>query len=103
MRFKLHHHQSKVYTSQKRIIVASAGIQSGKTTVGSLWLGKYLFKYTHELDNFLIVAPTYKILSQATLPAFTKLYRAYGEYKKVDAEFKLYNGGTIFLRTALSR
>lgn len=100
MRFKLHHHQSKVYASQKRIIVASAGIQSGKTTVGSLWLGKYLFKYTQELDNFLIVAPTYKILSQATLPAFTKLYRAYGEYKKVDAEFKLYNGGTIFLRTA---
>jgi PBSX family phage terminase large subunit len=59
-----------------------------------------MHKYTDPLDNFLITAPTYKILQQATLPAFLKLMEGYGTFHKVDAMFKMYHGGTCYFRTA---
>jgi PBSX family phage terminase large subunit len=56
--------------------------------------------HTSRDDNFLIVAPTYKILQQSTLPAFLKLMDGYGEYSKADAVFKVHGGGTVYFRTA---
>ena len=91
--------QNRCLFSDKRIVILACGIQFGKTFVGALRTKLYMHKHTDPLDNFLIVAPTYKILQQATLPAFLKLMEGYGTYHKVDAMFKMYHGGTCYFRT----
>lgn len=55
--------------------------------------------YTHPRDNFIVAAPTYKIMQQSTLPWFLHVMGNCGEYRKGDAEFKVHGGGTIYLRT----
>jgi len=55
--------------------------------------------HTDPLDNFLIVAPTYKILQQSTLPEFFRIMRGYGDYSKSESVFKVHGGGTIYCRT----
>jgi hypothetical protein len=55
--------------------------------------------FTDEEDNFLITAPTYKILSQSTLPAFLRLMDGYGRYNKKDDVFEMTNGGRCYCRT----
>ena len=84
--------------SQKRIIVLAAGIQSGKTTFGALWIGNRAAQIppTH---NLIIAAPTYKILAQATLPKFLQVYGAFGTYNKVESTFKFQNGVTVYIRS----
>jgi len=47
---------------------AVAGVQSGKTFLGSHWAGKKIIEFP-EKDG-IIAAPTYKILQQATLKKF---------------------------------
>lgn len=59
-----------------------------------------MHQFTDKSDAFIITAPTYKILNQSTLPAFLKHMEGFGEYKKQDACFKMYNGGTCYMRTA---
>jgi PBSX family phage terminase large subunit len=80
--FELHEFQEKAFTSDKRIIAMAAGIQSGKTLTGALWAGDRAaalpFGY-----NGIICAPTYKILAQATLPAFLSTYGKYGKFQKI--------------------
>jgi PBSX family phage terminase large subunit len=55
--------------------------------------------HTDPTDNFLIVAPTYKILQQATLPAYLNIMRGFGTYSKADNVFKIDGGGTVYCRT----
>lgn len=55
--------------------------------------------FTDKSDNFLITAPTYKIMQQATLPAFLQRMDGYGEYKAGDHIFKIKGGGTVYFRT----
>lgn len=96
----LHKYQTKAFQCQKKIITLSAGIQSGKTTFGTVWMAHKLFKYTDPLNNFLIIAPTFKILQQATLPSFFQMCKDYGSWYSSKAEFKVHGGGTIYMRTA---
>jgi PBSX family phage terminase large subunit len=100
LEINLHKYQTRAFLSKKRIVVCSAGIQSGKTTQGAIMMRAVAARYTAQTDNFIIVAPTYKILSQATLPTFFHYAKGLGVYKKVDSEFKIFGGGTIFIRTA---
>ena len=92
--------QNRCIHSDKKIIILACGIQFGKTMAGAVRTKMYMHRYTEDTDNFLITAPTYKILQQATLPAFLKVMEGYGTYHKVDAMFKMHNGGTCFFRTA---
>lgn len=96
--FRLHEFQEKAFTSSKRIICIAAGIQSGKTTTGSLWT---MHKAAASLpgDNIIICAPTYKILMQATLPKFLSVFKNFGKYHKVDSVFEMRNGVTIYIRS----
>ncbi len=75
------------------------GIQYGKTTTGAWRIKMAMHQYSHKDDNFLITAPTYKIMQQSTLPAFLKIMDGYGEYNKSDAVFRMYHGGTCYMRT----
>jgi hypothetical protein len=76
-----------------------SGTQWGKTKIGALRMKLKLHTYTDESDNFIITAPTYKIMMQSTLPEFLRAMDGYGEYNKKDDVFRMYNGGTVYCRT----
>jgi len=92
--------QNKCIHSDKKIIILACGIQFGKTMAGAIFMKMNMHRHTDPMDNFIITAPTYKILQQATLPAFLKVMEGYGTFHKVDAMFKMHNGGTCYFRTA---
>lgn len=83
-----------------KITLLLTGIQFGKSTVGAVWLKRHMFTHKSPDDSFIITAPNYKIMQQATLPAFLKDMEGEGEYHKGDALFKMDGGGTCYLRTA---
>ena len=97
--FRLHSFQETAYTSQKRIICMASGIQSGKTTAGSLWIIAKKATECKPGDNLIIAAPTYKILQQATLPKFLQYFRNLGKYNKVESTFTLKTGVIIYIRS----
>ncbi|MBU1307872.1 MAG: terminase family protein [Alphaproteobacteria bacterium] len=78
---------------------AVAGVQSGKTFLGAHWAGKKITEFPDK--NGIIIAPTYKILQQATLKKFFEIFpelRRY--YKEQKGEINLPTGGTVFIRSA---
>jgi len=101
LKFKPHSEkQERVMFSRKPIIILACGIQFGKTRVGAWRTKMYMHKFTDPEDTFIITAPTYKILQQATLPAFLNIMKGLGKMNKADAYFKMNNGGTCYFRTA---
>lgn len=96
---KLHPHQYRAITSDKRFIAIISGIQGGKTFTGSLWEGKQILQYPK--DDHLIVSPTYKILNQSTLPKFFEnLPTLQKHYHSGDSVIKLPEGGNVYIRSA---
>jgi PBSX family phage terminase large subunit len=91
--------QEQLIFSDNKITAAITGIQWAKTTSGAWWMKRKMFEYTSSDDNFLVTAPTYKILKQSTLPAFLKVMTGFGEMKYGDMEFHLYGGGKCYFRT----
>lgn len=78
---------------------AVAGVQSGKTFLGSHWAGKKIQEFPDK--NGIIVAPTYKILQSATLKKFFEIFpelRRY--YKEQKGEINLPTGGVVYIRSA---
>lgn len=92
--------QEQALRSTSPITLLATGIQYGKTSVLALSMKIAMHTYTSPEDNFLMVAPTYKILQQATLPAFLKLMDGYGEYHRQDAYFQMNGGGKCYMRTS---
>lgn len=98
-RIELHEWQVKAWNSKKRFVFFCAGVQSGKTTFGSVWIINESEKRGG--GDYLIIAPTYKILQQSTLQKFTELVpRGWGVFNKADSTFKTRTGITFFLRSA---
>ena len=91
--------QDTALFSPKPITIVATGIQWGKTTVGALFIKRLMHKFSDPKDNFIITAPTYKIMQQATLPEFLRIMEGCGEYAKGDACYKMNNGGTCWMRT----
>lgn len=85
--------------SDKSIVACLTGIQWGKTRVGAIRTKIYMHRFTKPDDTFLVLAPTYKIMQQSTLPAFLQIMDGYGDYSKGNAEFKMHGGGTAYMRT----
>ena len=92
--------QEEALFSDKRITLCSTGIQWGKTTVGAVKLKLWVHENPGPECNYIVTAPNYKILQQASLPALLKVFDGCGEYKKADAIFEMYSGAKIFCRTA---
>lgn len=95
----LHEYQERAWTCKKRFIFFVAGVQSGKTTFGSVWI-------INEADqcgpgDYIILAPTYKILQQSTLQKFVEIApRGWGTLNKADMTYRTKTGQTFFLRSA---
>jgi len=74
------------------------GIQGGKTTTGCFWIMDGVGQFPG--DDFLIAAPTYKILQQSTLRKFFELFPELRRfYKAQDQVIVLPNGGNIYIRS----
>lgn len=91
--------QARALRSTKRILLCGTGTQYGKTTIGAIRMMRKMCTYTDKGDNFLITAPTYKVLAQSTLPAFLKLMDGWGRYNKKDDVFEMTGGGRVYCRT----
>lgn len=85
---------------QKRFVLCSAGIQGGKTFLGCVWMLKKIQEFPD--DYHLITAPTYKVLSQSTIPKFRELVpTSIARYRENESEFEIVGGkGKIFVRSA---
>ena len=92
--------QDSAIFSDHPITAVLTGIQWGKTKSLCLWMKRQMHKHTDRSDNFIITAPNYKIMQQATVPEFLRLMDGFGAYNKTDAIFKMHHGGQCFLRTA---
>jgi PBSX family phage terminase large subunit len=92
--------QNKAIFSQKPILVCATGIQWGKTTVGAVRMDMAMHRFSSPKDNFLVTAPTYKIMQQSTLPAFMERMAGSGEFHKSDHVFEMFGGGKAWFRTA---
>jgi PBSX family phage terminase large subunit len=94
----LHKFQEQAFVATQPIIALAAGIQSGKTQTGGLWIGSKGAR-AKPGDNVIICAPTYKMLTQATLPKFLQTWGRMGTYHKVDSIFRFHNGVTAYIRS----
>lgn len=92
--------QEDVIFSDSKLTVLGTGVQWGKTLAGAIWMKRHLHTFCDEIDNFLVTAPTYKIMEQSTLPHFLRVMDGWGEYKAGASVFKMHQGGTVFFRTA---
>lgn len=90
--------QQAVLDSEARFLTVACGIQSGKTMTGVIWLLGEILK--HPKDDFLIGAPTYKILEQSTMKKFFEIFPMHTAiYRKQDSVLELINGGKIYIRS----
>lgn len=100
MMFKAHSlKQERAIMTDRRILLLGTGTQWGKTRVGALRMKMRIHSHTNKNDNFLITAPSYKIMKQSTLPAFLDVMSDFGTYNQKYDEFNVANGGTVFFRT----
>src|SRR5215470_17990390 len=100
---KLFKQQQEALEEEERFIITIYGIQGGKTTIGSVWMCKGIYQDFQEGKrgaDYLIAAPTEKILQQSTLPKFKSIlprdWAVWHENRKV---FELAWGDRIFVRS----
>ena len=90
--------QDQAIFSPSRFVAIISGIQGGKTFAGSIWSRMQFDEYPN--DDGLICAPTYKILSQSTIPKFFEInpdMRAY--YKESKGTIEVPGRGIIYIRS----
>lgn len=93
--------QDAALFSDKRFTVVATGIQWGKSELGAVRTIMKMCEYTDPKDRFIITAPTFKIMDQATLPTFLERVTPLkiGQYKKGDREFQTKWGSSVLFRT----
>src|SRR3990167_1434755 len=100
LRYKAHCLKQEVALfTKKPILLLGCGTQFGKTTVGALRMKMKIHQPHTKEDAFLITSPTYKTMTQSTLPPFLKVMKGYGTHDKKNDTFKIDGGGTVYLRT----
>jgi phage terminase large subunit len=99
-KIELHPQQYDAYYDEiHQFIACIAGVQSGKTFVGSYWARKMIYRFPEE--DGLIISPTYKILASSTLRRFFSLFPQFRQYyKEQKGEIELPTGGIIYCRSA---
>src|ERR1035437_3604850 len=93
--------QFEAFNFKTQFGAAIAGVQSGKTFMGSLWAGKKINEFPDK--DGIIAAPTYKILQQSTLQKFFQNFPQLQNpkyYKETKGVIELPTGGRVFVRSA---
>lgn len=96
---KLHKYQRQAIFSDKRIIAMIAGLQSGKTFSGSIWMRMMISRFNDKNDSFIVTSPTYKIMNSSTMPAFMRLHSELGTLNQDKMEFRLNHGPVVYMRS----
>jgi PBSX family phage terminase large subunit len=91
--------QDRAIFSEKKIILLATGIQYGKTSAGAVFIRKLIHEHWDINNNFIVTAPTFKILRQSTLPAFINIMGELGKYSSTDSTYIIKDGPTIYFRT----
>ena len=84
--------QEDAIFSDRPIVVCGTGIQWGKTRVGSITLKQAMHKYTdpgsgaEDPDQFLLLSPNYKTMTQSSLPPFLPPVAQHEERYAAEAE-----------------
>lgn len=94
-------HQEKAFLSRKRYIGLIGGTGGGKTFFGPVWLSCEIAEAPQ--DEYIVVAPTYKLMTRATLPALQETFRGthlQGELLASKGLYVLPQGGKVWLGTA---
>ncbi|MCK5020509.1 MAG: terminase family protein [Candidatus Peribacteraceae bacterium] len=102
MNFRLHQHQDRVMDAVARFILVLTGVQGGKTTIGAIWLLARIYESykAGRRGDWLIAAPTEKILQQSTLVNFKSFFPAdWGVWKEQKKCFELAWGDKVFVRS----
>ncbi len=101
--FKPHAGQQLVLDSPRRFVATISGVQGGKTTVGAVWFLQQVYKDYEAgiVGDYLVVAPTNKVLQQSTLVKLKEMLPSdWGVYKEQKQVVQLAWGGNIFIRSA---
>jgi hypothetical protein len=72
LRFHFHPGQHVMWESTKRFIVMLAGLQSGKTSSGTVWLWREMQQ--RGPGDYMIVGPTLRLLERKTIPEFERFF-----------------------------
>lgn len=83
LRVRLHFGQTEAYDAPQRFILILAGLQSGKTCLGPLWLLREMQRKGP--GDYLVGSPTFTLMELKALPEFKRLFEDYldaGEYKE---------------------
>lgn len=70
---KLHRGQTEAYWSDKRFILVLAGTQSGKTSIGPVWLFEEMRR--RGPGDYLIASPTFPLMEIKVLPEFRRFFQ----------------------------
>lgn len=98
-RVELFPQQYEAIQSKAQFTACVAGVQSGKTFTGAHWLALKMQEFPKGIG--VIVAPSYKILQQATLAKVWDIFPELRQYYKAQKEvIDLPTGGTVFIRSA---
>jgi hypothetical protein len=91
--------QDDLIFSDSDITIGATGTQWGKSQGGSLWLKRQIHTDFNPKANFIIGAPTYKILQQSALPYFLEVMDGFGKYKQGEDRLQIHGGGSVYMRT----
>jgi PBSX family phage terminase large subunit len=91
--------QQEAIFSTHKITCCITGIQWGKSTVGAVWLKRLIHADKNPLTAWLVTAPTYKIMEQATLPAFLAVMQGCGVFNDQKKIFTTHWGSKVYFRT----
>lgn len=95
--YRPHAEQCRILQAPQRFVAAIAGTGGGKTAIGPLWLMREIEK--HPGAEWMVLAPTVKILKRATLPTLKRAFSGtpfHGIYRAGDGEYRLPDGGVIY-------
>lgn len=98
LHFDFHRSQGRAMRSDARFVVIIAGTQGGKTCVGPPWLHREIQR--RGPGDYLVVSPTYKLLSRKALPEFQRVFEdqlRLGQLHKTDKVFNVSEAGEIKL------
>lgn len=101
--FTPHKYQQEVLDSEAEQILVVAGHRAGKSSVGAIWLIQGIAADVKAgiKTDYLVLGPTYRILTQSTLKTlFTFWPKGLGAYKKQESLIQLVNGGVVWVRSA---
>ncbi len=104
--FSPHEGQQEILDQQDaRFLLALGGVNSGKTSLGCLWIAKEILNNGGKGD-YLIVAPTWGVVLSSTYKQFDKVCRGWqpmaGKWHphQSNPRYELESGGTVYFRSS---